>query len=86
LERRCSIGSHPRASRDTRYPRRAGQKLRPTIELTGVEPAATGYMGTMKQIHDEEDAALRGEVRQSLALVGAVTFLVVAGLVVGLAL
>ena len=52
----------------------------------GVERAATGYVRTMREIHDAEDAALRGEVRQSAALVGARPLLVVVGLVVGLAL
>jgi hypothetical protein len=51
-----------------------------------VGPAATGYTGTMEEAHDAEDAALREEVRQSLALVGGVTSLAVAGLVIGRAL
>jgi hypothetical protein len=39
----------------------------------------------MREIHGAADAALRGEVRQSAALVGALPLLVVVGLVVGLA-
>ena len=43
-------------------------------------------MGTPNSLESHEDEDLRGEVRQSLALVGAATLLVVASVVMGLAL
>lgn len=86
MERRCSIGGHPLPA--TRKVPETNRAKTPTDHRTdGVEPAAAGYKRIMEQIQEpDEDAALRGEVRQSLALVGAFTFLVVAGMVIGLAL